>query len=124
MIGGDLKIFQDEEIVRRVIKAYSIKAFDGDILNMIALTQPEFIRMFRKFDPLKKYIMSRRDGSLNKLFAIGKGQLVDLYNFANFKDEKGLEESDEEKLLKVVERFEENDKKKPIYLPSGKIMMV
>ena len=27
--------------------------FDGDILNMIALTQPEFIRMFRKFDPLK-----------------------------------------------------------------------
>ena len=124
MIGGDLKIFQDEEIVRRVIKTYSIKAFDGDILNMIALTQPEFIRMFRKFDPLKKYIMSRRDGSLNKLFAIGKGQLVDLYNFANFKDEKGLEELDEEKLLKVVERFEENDKKKPIYLPSGKIMMV
>ena len=124
MIGGDLKIFQDEEIVRRVIKAYSIKAFDGDILNMIALTQPEFIRMFRKFDPLKKYIMSRRDGSLNKLFAIGKGQLVDLYNFANFKDEKGLEELDEEKLLKVVERFEENDKKKPIYLPSGLIMMV
>ena len=124
MIGGDLKIFQDEEIVRRVIKAYSIKAFDGDILNMIALTQPEFIRMFRKFDPLKKYIMSRRDGSLNKLFAIGKGQLVDLYNFANFKDEKGLEELDEEKLSKVVSRFEENDKKKPIYLPSGKIMMV
>ena len=124
MIGGDLKIFQDEEIVRRVIKAYSIKAFDGDILNMIALTQPEFIRMFRKFDPLKKYIMSRRDGSLNKLFVIGKGQLVDLYNFANFKDEKGLEELDEEKLLKVVSRFEENDKKKPIYLPSGKIMMV
>ena len=124
MIGGDLKIFQDEEIVRRVIKTYSIKAFDGDILNMIALTQPEFIRMFRKFDPLKKYIMSRRDGSLNKLFAIGKGQLVDLYNFANFKDEKGLEELDEEKLLKVVSRFEENDKKKPIYLPSGKIMMV
>ena len=98
--------------------------FDGDILNMIALTQPEFIRMFRKFDPLKKYIMSRRDGSLNKLFAIGKGQLVDLYNFANFKDEKGLEELNEEKLLQVVSRFEENDKKKPIYLPSGKIMMV
>ena len=124
MIGGEFHISQDEEIVRRVIKAYSIKAFDGDILNMIALTQPEFIRMFRKFDPLKKYIMSRRDGSLNKLFAIGKGQLVDLYNFANFKDEKGLEELNEEKLLKVVSRFEENDKKKPIYLPSGKIMMV
>ena len=91
---------------------------------MIALIQPEFVKMFRKFDPLKKYIMSRRDGSLNKLFAIGKGQLVDLYNFANFKDEKGLEELNEEKLLKVVSRFEENDKKKPIYLPSGKIMMV
>ena len=124
MIGGDLKIFQDEEIVRRVIKAYSIKAFDGDILNMIALIQPEFVKMFRKFDPLKKYIMSRRDGSLNKLFAIGKGQLVDLYEFATFKDEEGLDELDEEKLQGVIETFEKRDRQKPIYLPSGKIMMV
>lgn len=99
-------------------------AFDGDILNMIALIQPEFVHMFRKFDPLKKYIMSRRDGSLNKLFAIGKGQLVDLYNYANFKDDEDLEELDEEKLSGVINKFEEQDKKNPIYLPNGKIMMV
>ena len=124
MIGGDLKIFQDEEIVRRVIKAYSIKAFDGDILNMIALIQPEFVKMFRKFDPLKKYIMSRRDGSLNKLFSIGKGQLIDLYNFANFEDDTDLDELDEDALMEVVKANEEMDRKKVIYMPNGKIVRV
>ena len=91
---------------------------------MIAIFEPELIRMFRKFDPLKKYIMSREDGSLNSLFSIGKGQLIELYDFATFKTDEGLDPLDEEALSSVIAKREEEDKKNPIYLPSGKIMLV
>ena len=90
---------------------------------MIALIQPEFVHMFRKFDPIKKYIMSREDGSLNPLFSIGKGQLVELYDFATFEDDEDLDELDEEALAKVLQEAEEFYKKKPVYLPNGKIVM-
>ena len=80
--------------------------------------------MFRKFDPIKKYIMSREDGSLNPLFHIGNGQLVELYDFATFEDDEDLDELDEEALAKVLQEAEEFDKKKPVYLPNGKIVMV
>lgn len=56
--------------------------FDGDILNMIALINKEFARMFRKFDPVKRMIISRDSGLLNSYFAITKGQLIDLYHYA------------------------------------------
>lgn len=56
--------------------------FDGDILNMIAIINKEFIRMFRKFDPVKRMIISRDTGLLNEYFAIEKSQLIDLYHFA------------------------------------------
>ena len=67
--------------------------------------------------------MSREDGSLNPLFSIGKGQLVELYDFATFEDDEDLDELDEEALTKVLQEAEEFDKKKPIYLPNGKIVM-
>ena len=98
--------------------------YDGDILNNIALIQPEFIRMFRKFDPLRKYIMSRETGSLNKLFAIGKGQLVDLVNFANFKDGEGLDKLDENKLMSIVEESKKLQNRKVIYGSDGKLLQV
>ena len=56
--------------------------FDGDVLNMLAIMHKEFIRMFRKFDPVKRMIISRDTGLLNEYFAIEKGQLIDLYYFA------------------------------------------
>ena len=62
--------------------------FDGDILNMIAIFEDEFIRMFRNFDPIEKYIISRTTGMLDNKFAISKGQLIDLYYFATFDDIK------------------------------------
>ena len=67
--------------------------------------------------------MSREDGSLNPLFSIGKGQLVELYDFATFEDDEDLDELDEEALTKVLQEAEEFDKKKPVYLPNGKIVM-
>lgn len=67
--------------------------------------------------------MSREDGSLNPLFSIGKGQLVELYDFATFEDDEDLDELDEEALAKVLQEAEEFDKKKPVYLPNGKIVM-
>lgn len=87
--------------------------FDGDILNIIALIQDEFIRIFKNFDPMEKYIMSRDDGKLNKLFAINKGQLVDLYNFATFKDDEDLDEINEEALLNHVRREIEAERLSP-----------
>ena len=49
---------------------------------MIALINKEFARMFRKFDPVKRMIISRDSGLLNSYFAITKGQLIDLYHYA------------------------------------------
>ena len=49
---------------------------------MIALINKEFTRMFRKFDPVKRMIISRDSGLLNNYFAITKGQLIDLYHYA------------------------------------------
>ena len=67
--------------------------------------------------------MSREDGSLNPLFSIGKGQLVELYDFATVEDDEDLDELYEEALAKVLQEAEEFDKKKPVYLPNGKIVM-
>ena len=83
MIGGDFKkIFQDEEIVRWVIKAYSIKAFDGDILNIIGMMSEEMKYAFRKYDPVSRMIISRDSGLLNEYVTLVKGSIIDLYYFA------------------------------------------
>ena len=72
----------DEDIVRFDLEINLSESFDGDILNMIALINKEFVRMFRKFDPVKRMIISRDSGLLNDYFAITKGQLIDLYHYA------------------------------------------
>lgn len=56
--------------------------FDGDVLNMLAVCTEEFIHVFRKFDPIRRMIISRDTGLLNPYFAIEKSQLIDLYHFA------------------------------------------
>lgn len=76
--------------------------FDGDILNLIGMLNKALIYMFRKFDPIKRMIISRDSGLLNEYFSIIKSQLVDLNYFSNIgkcendreqkymvKDEKG-----------------------------------
>lgn len=55
--------------------------FDGDILNIIALVNEEMKYMFRKFDPIKRMIVSRDTGKLNSYFTITKSQKNDLYLF-------------------------------------------
>jgi hypothetical protein len=80
--------------------------------------------MFRKFSPMEKYIMNREDGSLNKLFAVGKGQLIDFYHFSTFKNEEGLEEMDEEKLWAYIKQTEKESTRKVIYMPNGEIRKV
>lgn len=47
--------------------------------------------MFRNFDPVEKYIISRTTGMLDSKFAIGKGQLIDLYYFATFDENEPVE---------------------------------
>ena len=56
--------------------------FDGDILNIIAIFNKEVMKIFRKFNPIERMIISRDSGLLNELFALEKGQLIDLYYFA------------------------------------------
>lgn len=56
--------------------------FDGDILNIIAILDPAIAYMFRKFNPIKRMIISRDNGMINDYFSIQKGQLIDLNYFA------------------------------------------
>ena len=58
------------------------KKYLGDVLNMLAMINDEFVRMFRKFDPVKRMIISRDTGLLNPYFVIGKSQLIDFYHYA------------------------------------------
>lgn len=56
--------------------------FDGDILNIIAMVSKEMVYAFRKYDPISRMMISRDNGLLNDYFALSKGHLIDLYNFA------------------------------------------
>ena len=58
-----------------------IRSFDGDILNIIGIVDKAIAYMFRKFDPIKRMIISRDNGLLNDYFSIVKGQLIDLQVF-------------------------------------------
>ena len=49
---------------------------------MIAIMNDEIAKMFRKFNPITRMIISRDNGLLNDYFSITKGQLIDLYHFA------------------------------------------
>lgn len=50
-----------------------------------------FTYIFRKFDPIRRMIISRDSGLLNSYFSINKGQLIDLYYFCTI----GKKENDE-----------------------------
>ncbi len=56
--------------------------FDGDILNIIGISNEELKYIFRKFNPVERMIMSRDSGLLNNYFSITKSQLIDLFYFA------------------------------------------
>ena len=49
-----------------------------------------------------------KDGKLNPLFTIDKGQLSDLYYFATFEEEEGLDNPDYNKLMQMVEEKKKN----------------
>lgn len=49
---------------------------------MIAMVSKEIAYAFRKFDPITRMVMSRDNGLLNEYFALSKGHLIDLYNYA------------------------------------------
>jgi hypothetical protein len=71
--------------------------FDGDILNIIGLVHPGIVYMFRKFDPIKRMIISRDNDLLNSYFSITKGQLIDLVYFCTM----GAQPNDEEETYPV-----------------------
>ena len=49
---------------------------------MLGMMNEEFVRMFRKFDPIMRMINSRDTGLINNYFTIEKTQLIDLYHIA------------------------------------------
>lgn len=57
--------------------------FDGDILNIIGCQTDEIKKIFSKFDPVKRMIISRDSGYLNPYFSITKSEKINLYSFAN-----------------------------------------
>lgn len=60
--------------------------------------------MFRKFDPIRRMIISRDSDLLNEYFSITKGQLIDLYYFATI----GEMENDTPETFPVYEDGTEN----------------
>ena len=68
--------------------------------------------MFRKFDPIRRMIISRDSGLINEYFSIIKSQLADLSYFSNI----GKCENDREQTFMVLDK----DKNK-IYLPIEEI---
>jgi hypothetical protein len=87
--------------------------FDGDILNIIGLVDPAIVYMFRKFDPIKRMIISRDDDLLNSYFSITNGQLIDLEFFATM----GPQPNDEEETYPV----KDNETGETIYVPKSEI---
>lgn len=76
--------------------------FDGDILNIIGLIDKSISYMFRKFDPIRRMIISRDSGLLNEYFSIIKGQLIDLNYFCTITGR----ENDEKQTYPVMDQDE------------------
>lgn len=68
--------------------------------------------MFRKFDPIRRMIISRDSGLLNEYFSIIKGQLIDLNYFCTIT----AKENDEEQTYPVMDKDEH-----VIYVPRDEI---
>lgn len=51
------------------------------ILNIIGILDASIAHMFRKFEPVKRMIISRDNSMLNDYFSITKDQLIDLNFF-------------------------------------------
>lgn len=86
--------------------------FDGDILNIIGMMDKSISYMFKKFDPIKRMIISRDSGLLNDYFSITKGQLIDLYYFCTM----GKMENDQPETYPV-----KNDSGEIIYVEKSEI---
>lgn len=87
--------------------------FDGDILNIVGMVDDSLTYMFRKFDPVKRMIISRDTGYVNELFAPTKGQKIDLYHFCTM----GEKDND------VPETFpvKDNDSNEILYVEESEI---
>ena len=83
--------------------------FDGDILNIIALEGDAIARIFEKFNPIKRMIISRDTGLLNDYFATKKSQLIDVEYFSVMEKM----ENDAPETFPV----RDNDTKEIIYVP-------
>lgn len=89
---------------------------------MIAIFEDEFIRMFRNFDPVEKYVISRTTGMLDNNFAINKGQLTDLYHFATFDESEPVEKVEDPDIF--LPYIEEQKKKHEMLQQQKKLIPV
>ena len=62
--------------------------FDGDILNIICLSDPGLIHMFRKYDPINRMIINRSTGQVDDNMMPDKNQKIDLYYYCTVKGTK------------------------------------
>lgn len=76
--------------------------FDGDVLNMIALVIPAVKKLFEKFDPRHRYMISRTTGRLDPKFGVTSTDIVNLYNFATMTFPEALEDEVADKDLDKV----------------------
>lgn len=92
--------------------------FDGDVLNMLALVTPEIKKLFKKFDPKRRYMISRTTGRLDPKFGVTSTDIVNLYNFATMtfpeaKEGEPLDKDLDKTFLPRIERMKlERERKK------------
>lgn len=86
--------------------------YDGDILNLLALITKEIQYLFRKFDPKKRYILSRTGEGLDPKFGLTSTDIVNLYHFATMEytkaDADQVQDDDlDDKFLPYIEKMKE-----------------
>ena len=77
--------------------------FDGDVINLIMLSERELIKLFDIFSPVFN-IISRDSGLLNEQFALNKDTLIDLYYWAT-NDLEDKEDVPEETMSMLREKM-------------------
>lgn len=94
--------------------------YDGDILNLLALITKAIQHLFRKFDPKRRYILSRTGEGLDPKFGLTSTDVVNLYHFATMKytdaDEDQVQDDNlDDELLPYIDRLK-NERAERIFI--------
>lgn len=87
--------------------------YDGDVLNLLALITKEIQYLFRKFDPKRRYMLSRIGEGIDTKFGLTSTDITNLYHFATMEFPEAKEDDiPDDKLDEVFLPYIDDLKKK------------